>query len=139
MNELVVALKALSDQELRDVVRDATQGRPGLSDLHEAASGQPVALIPATPDVPAPLQLPTSSFSPPDYTAGGVPTFDRVRDKVRERLGRSVGSSELNAETSPGRSVQEQWQEREEAGHKRLEEIRRAMHTHDSDDTKGTE
>lgn len=62
-----------------------------------------------------------------DYTTGGVPTFDYVRDRVEGRLATSAGAGELAGETPQGRSVDEQFAEREKAGRDRLEEIRRSM------------
>ncbi|OLF08378.1 hypothetical protein BLA60_23460 [Actinophytocola xinjiangensis] len=71
---------------------------------------------------PAPVQVP-----PGDYTEGGVPNFDYVRDQIENRFATSAGSGELAAQTPQGRSVDEQFAAREKAGRDRLEEIRRAM------------
>lgn len=62
-----------------------------------------------------------------DYTEGGVPNFDYVRDQIENRYATSAGASELAGETPEGRSVEEQHAAREQAGRDRLEEIRRAM------------
>jgi hypothetical protein len=37
------------------------------------------------------------------YTAGGVPTFDSVREKIETRYGTAIGGAELAAETPEGR------------------------------------
>ena len=89
--------------------------------------------IPTTTDVPPPAQIsqatPTAGHTvTPDYTAGGVPTFDRVREKVEQRYGTSLGAEELDKETPAGRSLQEQWDAREKAGHEKLDQIRQSMH-----------
>jgi hypothetical protein len=67
------------------------------------------------------------------YTPGGVPTFDSVREKIETRYGTAIGASELAAETPEGRSVEEQYEERQRAAAKRLEQIRQSMHTAEGD------
>jgi phage shock protein A len=63
------------------------------------------------------------------YTPGGVPTFESVREKIETRYGTAIGASELAAETPEGRSVEEQYEERQRAAAERLEQIRQSMHT----------
>jgi len=63
------------------------------------------------------------------YTAGGVPTFDSVREKIEARYATSIGSAELAAETPEGRSVEEQYDRRQKAAAERLAQIRQSMHT----------
>jgi hypothetical protein len=67
---------------------------------------------------------------PPDtgYTATGVPTFDSVREKIETRYGTAIGSAELAAETTEGRTIEEQYDARQRAAIKRLEQIRASMH-----------
>ena len=72
-------------------------------------------------DEPAPV------VPPGDYTEGGVPTFDYVRDRIEGRVATSIGSSELANETPLAKSIDEQLAERDRAGAERLEQIRRAM------------
>lgn len=76
--------------------------------------------------VPDPL---ASTTTPPEtgYTAGGVPTFESVREKIETRYGTAVGSSELASETPEGREVEEQYEARQRAAHDRLEQIRASM------------
>lgn len=62
-----------------------------------------------------------------DYTDGGVPTFDYVRDRIENKVGTSIGSTELANATPEGKSVDEQFEAREKAGRDKLEAIRRAM------------
>ncbi|HEX2134041.1 MAG TPA: hypothetical protein VHH15_21065 [Actinophytocola sp.] len=62
-----------------------------------------------------------------DYTEGGVPTFDYVRDRIENRHATSEGATELAGESPQGRSVEQQFADREKAGRDKLEEIRRAM------------
>lgn len=71
---------------------------------------------------PAPVQVPEG-----DYSQAGVPTFDYVRDRIENRVGTSIGSTELANATPEGASVEKQFEEREKAGRDKLEEIRRAM------------
>lgn len=134
--ELASRLQALTDQELLDVVRSATAGRPALGAVHTAAVAltpnvdDPVSGGPATPEVPPPPQIGRTGYTglpAPDYTAGGVPTFDRVRERVERQFGTAIGGEELDRQTPTGQSLQEQWEARETAGHKRLEEIRRSL------------
>ncbi len=79
-------------------------------------------IVQATPEPYVPPVVPD-----PDYTEGGVPTFDFVRDRIEGRFATSVGAQELAGETPQGRSIDEQMAEREQAGKDKLEEIRRAM------------
>jgi len=61
---------------------------------------------------PAPSPAPAPPPAEPvdtGYTAGGVPTFDSVREKIETRYGTAIGSAELDAETPEGRSVEEQY------------------------------
>ncbi|MGG7103945.1 hypothetical protein [Rhodococcus sp. 24CO] len=66
-------------------------------------------------------------YAQPDYTEAGVPTFDRVREKIEGRFGTSIGSAELAHESPVGKTVDEQWDERQKAAKAKLEEIRRSM------------
>lgn len=116
MSELESALQALSDDELRELIRAVTAGRPALAALHEATT-----VADATIE-PAPV-MPVVVAPPPDYTEAGVPTLSGVRDKV----GRAIGAAELERETPHGKSLEEQWEQRRAAGHERLEQIRRSM------------
>jgi phage shock protein A len=61
------------------------------------------------------------------YTAGGVPTFDSVREKIETRYGTAIGAAELDAETPEGRTVEEQYEARQRAAAERLAEIRESM------------
>lgn len=61
------------------------------------------------------------------YTAGGVPTFESVREKIETRYGTAIGSAELAAETPEGRTVEEQYEARQKAAAERLAQIRESM------------
>ncbi|KAA0021102.1 hypothetical protein [Antrihabitans cavernicola] len=146
--DLTARLRALPDREFLDVVKAASADRPGLGAVHAAAAAEgagsaaepttpPVPEIPPVPGLPSTPDLPTTTDVPPpiqmsapapDYTAGGVPTFDRVRDKVEQRYGTALGSDELDRATPAGRSIAEQWDAREKAGHEKLDQIRKSMH-----------
>ncbi|MDR7290445.1 hypothetical protein J2S38_003508 [Mycolicibacterium senegalense] len=82
----------------------------------------------------APTTGPAGPVEAPDtgYTAAGVPTFDAVREKIETRYGTALGASELAAETPEGRSVEEQYEKRQQAAAERLRQIRESMHKDDS-------
>lgn len=75
-----------------------------------------------------PLDIPGVALPPPDYTAGGVPNLDFVRDKIEGRFARSLGSTELAGETPEAQSAAEQAAKREEAAREKLAAIRRSLH-----------
>lgn len=79
-------------------------------------------VVEPTPESTAPVEPVDSG-----YTPGGVPTFDAVREKIETRYGTAIGASELAAETPEGRSVAEQYDERQRAAAERLEQIREQM------------
>jgi phage shock protein A len=84
------------------------------------------------PDEPSqePQPEPTPLAAPdidPGYDKSGVPTFDSVREKIETRYGTALGAAELDAETPEGRSVEEQYEERQRAAAERLEQIRESM------------
>ncbi|WLP90544.1 hypothetical protein [Gordonia sp. NB41Y] len=86
-----------------------------------ASTGQIIdgEVVPADPVI--------GSVPDPDYTEGGVPTFDFVRDKIENRIATAIGSQELAESTPEGQSVDEMMRARDEAAKKRLEEIRKSM------------
>jgi phage shock protein A len=63
----------------------------------------------------------------PGYDADGVPTFESVREKIESRYATAQGAGELDADTAEGRSVEEQYEERERAAAERLRQIRESM------------
>lgn len=138
-DDVLAMLSGLGDAELLAVVVAATAGRPGLAPVHAAASmlsagGDQTSNIPpdpsrpsAPPEVPPPLTFGTAATSAPDYTDAGVPTFDRVRDRIEERFGTALGAEELERESRAGQDLDEQWRARENAARDRLDEIRRSM------------
>lgn len=65
--------------------------------------------------------------SPTGFTDQGVPTWDSVRDKIEDRTTTAIGREELDHGMPAGRTLDEQWNEREAAGRKKLDEIRRSM------------
>jgi hypothetical protein len=77
-----------------------------------------------------PADPPATTVPPVEtgYTAGGVPTFDSVREKIETRYGTAIGGAELAAETPEGRSVEEQYDARQRAAAERLAQIRESMH-----------
>ncbi|MDG5482193.1 PspA/IM30 family protein [Mycolicibacterium gadium] len=81
------------------------------------------------PDPAPPAGPVTAPAEPVDtgYTAGGVPTFDSVREKIETRYGTAIGAAELDAETPEGRTVEEQYEARQRAAADRLAQIRESM------------
>jgi hypothetical protein len=90
-------------------------------DPPEAADDEPTQSAP----VPAP---PAAARPDPDYTPGGVPTLDYVRDKIESRYATALGATELAEESAKGREIEEQLAERDEAAKDRLEQIRKSLH-----------
>lgn len=64
---------------------------------------------------------------PTDYTDGGVPNLDFVRDRIEGRLARAEGGTELAAAGPQARSAAEQAEAREKAAAEKLAEIRRSL------------
>ena len=77
---------------------------------------------------PQPSSPPPTEAADTGYTPDGIPTFESVREKIETRYGTAIGATELAAETPEGRSVEEQYDERQRAAAERLEEIRKSMH-----------
>lgn len=72
-------------------------------------------------------EVPPVEVPRPDYDEHGVPSFDYVRDRIEGRHAVSQGATELADATPEGRTVEEQFTERERAAKARLEEIRRSL------------
>ncbi|MCM6778359.1 hypothetical protein NDR87_33220 [Nocardia sp. CDC159] len=159
VSDLAALVAALRDEDLLAVVVTATTGRPGLERLHlvavelsahaghatlepDVSSATGVSNLSAPePSVPTSGQVapgsgipvpPTGIGGAGEYTSGGVPTFESVRDKVEQRFGTAQGMGELDRQTPAGRSAEEQWQAREKAARDRLDEIRNSMRRTDS-------
>lgn len=107
--------------------------------MRDDATEQPVP-APATepaaecePDEPGTAVAPTAAPVPVPpvedvgYTAGGVPTFESVREKIETRYGTALGAQELAADTPEGRTAEEQFEARQKAAAERLEQIRSSM------------
>ena len=78
--------------------------------------------MPDQPESPA-----TELDAESGYTSAGVPTFDSVREKIESRYETSIGAAELDAETTEGRDVDEQFEARQRAAADRLAQIRESM------------
>ena len=63
----------------------------------------------------------------PGYDGAGVPTFDSVREKIETRYATAQGAAELDADSPEGRSVEEDYEERQRAAAERLAQIRESM------------
>ncbi|CCF62915.1 PspA/IM30 family protein [Nocardia cyriacigeorgica] len=160
--EISARLAELSDADLLAVIRTATAGRVALAPVHEAAVNMPAETghIHPHPDVSPPTVIDADYESAPSapvsgqvgdvsavppvpgsaggasaagYSTHGVPTFESVRDKVEQRYGTAQGMGELDRQTPVGRSVDEQWQAREEAARERLEQIRKSLRDNDDE------
>ncbi|SEP53048.1 hypothetical protein [Amycolatopsis saalfeldensis] len=77
-----------------------------------------------TAPVPAPVALPE-----PDYSEGGVPSFDSVRDRIEKRYETSVGAQEIAGIGGKEdlASLDKKIADRDKAAKDKLAEIRRAM------------
>jgi hypothetical protein len=101
----------------------------------EVVPGDDVVDEPGPDDAPAAGVAPSDPVAVPvmpvdtGYTAGGVPTFDSVREKIETRYGTAIGAAELASETPEGRTVEEQYDARQKAAAERLAQIRESMHT----------
>jgi hypothetical protein len=82
---------------------------------------------------PPPPSPPPAEAAHTGYTPEGVPTFESVREKIETRYGTAIGATELAAETPEGRSVEEQYEERQRAAAERLEQIRKSMRADEGD------
>jgi phage shock protein A len=80
------------------------------------------------PDEPTTAEVPEPDTG---FDSAGVPTFESVRDKIEGRYATAQGAAELDADTAEGRSVEEQYEERQRAAAERLEEIRESMRPQD--------
>jgi hypothetical protein len=91
--------------------------------------------IPPQPAVSSPGTAGLAPSGPIDtgYTAGGVPTFESVREKIETRYGTAIGAAELATETPEGRTVEEQYDARQKAAADRLEQIKKSMHADEPD------
>jgi phage shock protein A len=89
-----------------------------------SATAQPDLGAEADKTVVAPIRTAPEEAG---YTSDGVPTFDSVREKIETRYGTAIGSSELAADTPEGRTVEQQYGERQKAAHDRLEQIKASM------------
>jgi phage shock protein A len=79
------------------------------------------------PDPPPPTTAPASAPPPSEYDEHGVPSFDYVRDKIESRYATSIGATELAAETTDARTLEQQEAERAKAAAAKLEEIRKTL------------
>ena len=154
VHHVVDAANALDDKDFLAVIRAVAERRPSLSVLLSVVDAAAASIdhsrveadsteaevveLPDTVvevdeiiDVPvvsvSGAIIPEPDYNQPEYTEAGVPTFDRVREKIEGRFGTSIGSAELAHESPAGKTVDEQWDERQKAAKAKLEEIRRSM------------
>ena len=79
------------------------------------------------PDPPPPTAAPARAPPPSEYDEHGLPSFDYVRDKIESRYATSIGATELAAETTDARTLEQQEAERAKAAAAKLEEIRKSL------------
>jgi phage shock protein A len=78
----------------------------------------------------APTPVEPVLLAPSDYSEGGVPSFEYVRDRIENRVHTSEGSVGLAGLGGSGPDVEaldKKMAERDEAGRAKLAEIRRSM------------
>ena len=77
----------------------------------------------------AALAIPSPPLPDPDYSEGGVPSFDFVRDKIENRYTTSLGATELAGlgTENTAAAVDKKFADREQAAKDRLAEIRRSL------------
>jgi hypothetical protein len=122
----------VSDSTPDDVAPDEVVGGDDVVD-EPPPDPAPAAPVP-TPDA-VPVPVPPAQPLDTGYTAGGVPTFDSVREKIETRYGTAIGATELASETPEGRTVEEQYDARQRAAAERLEQIRASMRDPESGQT----
>jgi hypothetical protein len=130
----------LGDDELRALIVRVTSTRPALRDIYDVAAGVVQADV-VQEEVDPPMVIgqgitqpgftqpgftqpgfTQDGFTQDGFTQGGVPTFDSVRERITGRAGSAAGQRELDSPT-----LEEQVAARDEAGRKKLEEIRKSM------------
>ena len=107
----------------------------------EAMSDDPAAAatpVEAESTEAEPAETPAAAPPPAEpvdtgYTPSGVPTFESVREKIESRFGTAIGAAELDAESTEGRTIEEQYDARQRAAAERLTEIRKSMHPEQDD------
>ncbi|MEU4523566.1 hypothetical protein [Amycolatopsis sp. NPDC024027] len=77
----------------------------------------------------AALAIPSPPLPDPDYSEGGVPSFDFVRDKIENRYTTSLGSVDVAGlgTDNTAETLDKQIADRDQAAKDRLAEIRRSM------------
>ena len=109
---------------------DEPNPEPADADSEPTPESQEIIAEVVEPDTAQPPPPPPpAEAADTGYTPGGVPTFESVREKIETRYGTAIGATELAAETPEGRSVEEQYEERQRAAAERLEQIRKSMHS----------
>jgi hypothetical protein len=77
----------------------------------------------------AAIAVPSPELPDPDYSEGGVPSFDFVRDRIENRYSTSLGSADvagLGTEHTT-ENLDKQLADRDQAAKDRLAAIRRSM------------
>ncbi|MEO6958079.1 MAG: VOC family protein [Antricoccus sp.] len=81
----------------------------------------------ALPDPGQKAGLPIGSPDPGYYTDDGTPTFDAVRDRIQQQIGRVSGNAVLDIESERAVTEQTDRDRLEQAGRERLEQLRRSL------------
>ncbi len=86
-------------------------------------------IVDETPTAALAVPSPALPLPDPDYSEGGVPSFDFVRDKIENRYTTSLGAEEvagLGTENTT-EALDKQIADRDQAAKDRLAAIRRSM------------
>ncbi|WP_410596403.1 hypothetical protein [Amycolatopsis sp. lyj-23] len=77
----------------------------------------------------AALAVPSPPLPDPDYSEGGVPSFDFVRDKIENRYTTSLGSVDVAGlgTDDTAETLDKKIADRDQAAKDRLAEIRRSL------------
>jgi hypothetical protein len=86
-------------------------------------------LVEDPPTTPVPAAAYAPSVPEPDYSDGGVPSFDFVRDRIEQRYTTSVGATEVAGLGTDNtvEALDKKIADRDQAAKDKLEQIRRSM------------
>jgi len=86
-------------------------------------------LVEDPPTAPVPAAAYAPSLPDPDYSDGGVPSFDFVRERIEQRYTTSVGATEVAGLGTDNtvEALDKKIADRDKAAKDKLEQIRRSM------------
>jgi hypothetical protein len=104
----------------KPVEAEIVESEPAEAKIVEAGIVEAEIVENGAPAVPA-------SVPPADYDEHGVPSLDYVRNKIEDRYATSIGATELAAETTESRTLDDQIAARDKAAKAKLDEIRKSL------------